>query len=428
MFIDFEKLKQSLDLRDVAAYYGVQANKSIDVSKALEKVLTEFGAERVCAVLASHINVSGQDGRISQANKSWAERVRVPNRDKYTGFSAHATVINAFADDTRKMYEQTRDVFEQQLIGKKLHLRGEGEPAQMYEILGVNADGSVNIERDDSWTFRAVGLKFEDGAIHWDYSTDGQFVDEARLQTVLEAQKNPRLNDNRADEIYKIKHFFDDPSLITQEAIKKLPDKELSDLFQYISNELSFNETSKTWNEKYNLVGNEVVKRDDRLVDTYEKAKERQENQELKQPPEQAAKINQTNTQEEKKMEQNAIQANPRIRATAYLVENAGALKANATVSVNDTMVVRNIKIVEGEKGLIVNMPSRKVGDEWKDVAVPASPEAVAQIKVAVLEAYEKAVELDRTGVESPKPELNPAFHKLKLYPHIPREVVPHCV
>ena len=115
-------------------------------------------------------------------------------------------------------------------------------------------------------------------------------------------------------------------------------------------------------------------------------------------------------------MEHSTIQINPNIRATAYLVENAGTLKANATVSVNDTMVVRNLKVVEGANGLIVNMPSRKVGDKWYDVAVPASPDAAAQIKAAVMEAYDKAIELARTGIPSPKPELNPADVKVEVW------------
>ena len=98
------------------------------------------------------------------------------------------------------------------------------------------------------------------------------------------------------------------------------------------------------------------------------------------------------------------------IRATAYIVENGGNLKANATVTVNDTAVIRNLKVVETENGLKVNMPSQRVRNgEYKDTVIPASKEAAAEIRAAVYEAYDKAVELQKNGIEQVKPELNPA-------------------
>jgi DNA-binding cell septation regulator SpoVG len=130
----------------------------------------------------------------------------------------------------------------------------------------------------------------------------------------------------------------------------------------------------------------------------------------------QKIEINQNNSKGKKTMENSKPNVN--IRATAYLIEseNAGKLKANATVTVNDTMIVRNIKVVEGEDGLIVNMPSRKVGEEWRDVVAPASKEAYAQIKQAVLEAYAAAVELAEKGIEPPLPELNPADIEVEVW------------
>ena len=88
-------------------------------------------------------------------------------------------------------------VYQNDLIGKKFHLVGEKDGDQLYKICGVNHDGSVHIERDDSWTFDAVGLQYNtDGlfaTIEWDYSIGGRFTDEQRLQEHLKEQSEPTL-------------------------------------------------------------------------------------------------------------------------------------------------------------------------------------------------------------------------------------------
>ena len=93
-------------------------------------------------------------------------------------------------------------VYQRELIGMKLHLIGEGEGTQMYKILGVNADNSVSVERDDSWTFDAVGLQLNsDGTIEWEYSKGGQFTDEMSRQRVHDeiASKNAKIFHEKAD-------------------------------------------------------------------------------------------------------------------------------------------------------------------------------------------------------------------------------------
>ena len=55
--------------------------------------------------------------------------------------------------------------------------------------------------------------------------------------------------------------------------------------------------------------------------------------------------------------------------------------------------VVHDIKIIEGQNGLFIAMPSRKTPDgEFKDIAHPINTETRERIQSAILEAYEKAV------------------------------------
>lgn len=67
-----------------------------------------------------------------------------------------------------------------------------------------------------------------------------------------------------------------------------------------------------------------------------------------------------------------------------------GNLKALASISLDDDFIVKGIRVVQGEKGLFISMPSQKVGSEYRDVCFPKSAELREQINRAVLEAYEQ--------------------------------------
>ncbi len=69
-------------------------------------------------------------------------------------------------------------------------------------------------------------------------------------------------------------------------------------------------------------------------------------------------------------------------------LEGNGA-KAVATVVINDEFALKGIKVYEGENGLFVSMPSRKMGGEYTDVIFPITAEAREQLHNAVLERYE---------------------------------------
>lgn len=64
-------------------------------------------------------------------------------------------------------------------------------------------------------------------------------------------------------------------------------------------------------------------------------------------------------------------------------------LKAYAAVTFDDVFVVHNIRIVKGEKGLMVCMPSRKKNDgTFKDICHPISNEFRSELEQIVLKAY----------------------------------------
>ena len=72
--------------------------------------------------------------------------------------------------------------------------------------------------------------------------------------------------------------------------------------------------------------------------------------------------------------------------------QEAGKLKAVASLVIDDCFAVHDIKIVDGEGGAFIAMPSRKTPDgNYKDIVHPINTQTRELFKEAVLEAYEKA-------------------------------------
>ena len=75
------------------------------------------------------------------------------------------------------------------------------------------------------------------------------------------------------------------------------------------------------------------------------------------------------------------------------VVAKEGKLKAVVSITIDDEFVVHDIKVIEGEKGLFIAMPSRKTADgEYRDTAHPISSETRDMIQKLILEKYEEAV------------------------------------
>ena len=74
-------------------------------------------------------------------------------------------------------------------------------------------------------------------------------------------------------------------------------------------------------------------------------------------------------------------------------VAKEGKLKAVVSITMDEEFVVHDIKVIEGEKGLFIAMPSKKAADgEYRDIAHPINSETRDIIQKIVLEGYEKAL------------------------------------
>lgn len=73
-------------------------------------------------------------------------------------------------------------------------------------------------------------------------------------------------------------------------------------------------------------------------------------------------------------------------------VTKEGKMKAVVSITLDNEFVVHDIKVIEGEKGLFITMPSRKAADgEYRDIAHPINSETRERIQSIILEKYEIA-------------------------------------
>ncbi len=70
-------------------------------------------------------------------------------------------------------------------------------------------------------------------------------------------------------------------------------------------------------------------------------------------------------------------------------VEEAGRMKAIASITFNDAFVVRDIRVIQGNDGYFLAMPSRKLSNgEFRDVAHPVNPKMREKITEEVLKRF----------------------------------------
>ncbi len=73
---------------------------------------------------------------------------------------------------------------------------------------------------------------------------------------------------------------------------------------------------------------------------------------------------------------------------------DASKMRAIAAITIDGVFVVHDIKIIEGEKGMFIAMPSRKTAEgEYKDIAHPINTETRVEIQKIVLDKYQEALE-----------------------------------
>ncbi len=74
-------------------------------------------------------------------------------------------------------------------------------------------------------------------------------------------------------------------------------------------------------------------------------------------------------------------------------VEKEGKMKAVVSITMDDEFVVHDIKVIEGDKGLFIAMPSRKATDgEYRDIAHPINSGTRDRIQKIILDKYESEI------------------------------------
>ena len=85
-----------------------------------------------------------------------------------------------------------------------------------------------------------------------------------------------------------------------------------------------------------------------------------------------------------------------RVRKVAKEVK----MKAVVSITIDEEFVVHDIKVIEGEKGLFIAMPSRKATDgEYRDIAHPINSSTRDKIQTIILEKYQEAVAEEEAAV-----------------------------
>lgn len=97
---------------------------------------------------------------------------------------------------------------------------------------------------------------------------------------------------------------------------------------------------------------------------------------------------------------------NLKLTVRVTIIENGGKVKGYASVNIGDAFAVKNIRIIEGNKGLFVAMPSIKNHKgEYEDIFFPVSSESRAALNDAVIVAYEQKLKMADSHQQEQKDE-----------------------
>ncbi|WP_051209438.1 septation regulator SpoVG [Butyrivibrio sp. WCD3002] len=88
-------------------------------------------------------------------------------------------------------------------------------------------------------------------------------------------------------------------------------------------------------------------------------------------------------------------------------VAKQGKMRAIVSITLDNEFVIHDIKVIEGDKGLFIAMPSKKSADgEYRDIAHPINSDTRKHIQDVVLKAYDEASDevIDSRPAEDPEP------------------------
>ena len=82
-------------------------------------------------------------------------------------------------------------------------------------------------------------------------------------------------------------------------------------------------------------------------------------------------------------------------------IAKEGKMKAVVSITLDQVFVVHDIKVIEGDKGLFIAMPSRRSSDgEYRDIAHPINSETRESFQKLILDAFRKAMEEETEAEE----------------------------
>ena len=92
-----------------------------------------------------------------------------------------------------------------------------------------------------------------------------------------------------------------------------------------------------------------------------------------------------------------------------HSLSTGGSVLANASVTLNGCFAVRGVKVINGENGPFVSMPSYKGRDGYKDVCFPCTKEFHQQFNDTVVAAYRQELsQLPQRQQEAPQEQETP--------------------
>ena len=75
-------------------------------------------------------------------------------------------------------------------------------------------------------------------------------------------------------------------------------------------------------------------------------------------------------------------------------ITQSGKMKAVVSITLDNEFVVHDIKVIDGEKGLFITMPSRKSADgEYRDIAHPINADMRKLVEDTILQTYRECLE-----------------------------------
>lgn len=98
-----------------------------------------------------------------------------------------------------------------------------------------------------------------------------------------------------------------------------------------------------------------------------------------------------------------------KINARVNLINNDSKIKGMADVVLDDVLVIKGIRVMEGQNGAFVSMPSQKVGSEYRETVFPITAEFREQLMGSVLSAYDKKLQ---EGLENEEKQNLEKFEK----------------